>query len=437
MGTTDTTTLALNVIMGKDDVTNTMNKISGSIENIGKLSQQGILDTTSTQQRIKAVKKLIPGMGKDIDQAFKRGSRSAGQFDARLLSLLFGGMALQRAFGGFLRSVKDTFQKADDGTSGLGQATTRLSAAWEFLKFSIFEVLNTPFFINMIDGVIKWIDALSESKGALSAILFGTVSLAAIGTAMMTIGQISLGWNSIFGMGGFIKAGGTLTGGAAVIGLSILGIVIAITSVGVALTTFKEETKPLVTSIKGSFSGLGETIEDFFDRIGIKIETQNFLMKVFGTIGVSVLTTLSLAFQPLIITITTFLGILTSIKDIFSYISGDISFDDLKTNLKENADNVGAAWMKPLDVLKGAGSAVKDIWMPAMDEMTDKNQEGIDQTPDIVAAKDSEYEASVKLTDQLWEEVKAKAALNDSDSRGLGALSDFVDSSINNSSIKN
>ena len=143
---------------------------------------------------------------KDSSTQFKKVNKVAKTFDMRLLGMMFAGMAMQRAFGGVLKSITNTFLKTEDNTSGLTQATVRLSGAWEFLKFSIFDALNTDFFINMIDGVVNAVNWMSQLKdSAKITFLAITAGLFLIGSGFMLLGQTKLGWDAMFGMGGFFR----------------------------------------------------------------------------------------------------------------------------------------------------------------------------------------------------------------------------------------
>lgn len=215
----------------------------------------------------------------NIDKNVNNINKKLGTFDARLLSLLFGGMALQRAFGGMLRGIVDTFLRSEDQTSGLTQATTRLSASWEFLKFSIMDALNTDFFINMIDGIVRFLNWLSQLDDEWK-IIFLAISggLFIIGTAMMLIGQIKLGWDAIFGMGGFLGSTSTIIsklGWGGIFGwlLLIAGVAYIIVdnwdTIKTAGINLWNNLKSPLSSIKESLDKITELagFEDFFDLI--------------------------------------------------------------------------------------------------------------------------------------------------------------------------
>lgn len=212
-----------------------------------------------------------------LDKAVKNTTKSVGnmvknasRFDARLLSVLFAGMALRRVFGGMLRSITDTFFKAEDNTSGLAKATVRLNAGWEFLKFSIFDALNTDFFIGFIDGIVRAINFISQlPRGVKIAILAIITALAALGTGALVYASIKLAWNAIFGIGGLLALKATET-------------TASVAAVETSLTSLKATTSAIKFSgLIGALGGialaagiafaaikLGKAISDQFLEVG-------------------------------------------------------------------------------------------------------------------------------------------------------------------------
>jgi len=183
----------------------------------------------------------------NINKTMPRINKGFSTFDARLLSVLFGGMALQRAFGGILRSIFDTFTRAEDNTSGLARATTRLQASWEFLKFSLMDALNTDAFIGIIDKVVSLVNWFSQlGDDAKAAILLVSGGLFLIGTGLLIIAEFKLFWDAVFGVGGFANsARGLGTATAAIKGKTI-------------------GTNGVFTAIK-KFLAVGFTIKALFD----------------------------------------------------------------------------------------------------------------------------------------------------------------------------
>ena len=193
--------------IGKFKASTNVAKFDDSLKSAGlNMDQLGNITQTGTTKVVQ-LDKAVQAVGKSMGGLNKR----ASTFDMRLLSLLFGGMALKRAFGGILRSIFDTFTRAEDKTSGLSMVTTRLSASWEFLKFSIMDALNVDWFIGFIDGVINVINWFSQlDDGWKITFLSITTGLFIIGTGLMLIGQTKLGWDAIFGMGGFLRGTNTI-----------------------------------------------------------------------------------------------------------------------------------------------------------------------------------------------------------------------------------
>lgn len=191
--------LMYNIIVGKDQLSPTLNRINVNA---------GQMDNT--------LKNI------DFDNQLDKMTASAFKFDGRLLSIMFGAMALQRLFGGMTRGMINTFLKAEDSSSALGQATTQLGAAWEFLKFSLMDALNVPWFINIITGlidVINWFSGLSDkSKQVIVIIIAG---FAAMATALMAFTMMTLMWKAILGYSTFEAARMSIIGGLDKLGMAI------------------------------------------------------------------------------------------------------------------------------------------------------------------------------------------------------------------------
>ena len=86
MGDTD---LVVDYLVGRDEVTERMSQLEGQVTKIAQLTAKGLIPQDIAKSRIKDFKTQFGDLGGAIDRSFKRGISSAGQFDARLLSLLF------------------------------------------------------------------------------------------------------------------------------------------------------------------------------------------------------------------------------------------------------------------------------------------------------------------------------------------------------------
>lgn len=187
------------------------------------------------------------------------------------LSMMFMGMQLARTFNNVLRSIKNTYDKATAGNTELGKGTTRITASWEFLKFSIFNALNQPGMISFIDFLVngvKWLGEWISEHKALGVAIMATFGVLALGgTILMMVGQFSLFWFAVFGPAGLIAASaakgmgtaaaasGTVTGAFATMMAVISGIIAGGIIIYVLLDIFGDGDKP-VTARK-LFTNLG------------------------------------------------------------------------------------------------------------------------------------------------------------------------------------
>jgi hypothetical protein len=116
-------------------------------------------------------------------------------FQMQWLSVMFFGMAMQRAFGGILRASFKTWNAVTEGTNKAGGAMTQLQAAWEFFKFSLFDALvSSGLFEKLVDIVLRlveWWGNLSEKTKEFAG--YALLAAAAIGAAMFAAGTIVLG----------------------------------------------------------------------------------------------------------------------------------------------------------------------------------------------------------------------------------------------------
>jgi len=194
-------------------------ELTSRIQKLGQMTETGFISKGVALEQVNALKEKFPELSRQINKTFKEGEKSAGRFDMRLLSILFGFMALQRATGNMLRAIANTYLTAEDNTSELAMATTRLHAAWEFLKFSIFDALDNELFVGFLDWLVNVIDWFSQlGSGSKIALLIIVGGLYVISGLLVGISQFALGWAAIFGTGGFLTASGGILGTAGAVG---------------------------------------------------------------------------------------------------------------------------------------------------------------------------------------------------------------------------
>jgi hypothetical protein len=200
--------MRIDFLVGKDD-------ISRKLSEIERLTKKLDISTPFNKWKIvyntqdAATQKIIE-TGKQIELNKRRMDQfteSTRRFDMRWLSVMFTGMMVDRALSGALRSISNTYERATENQTALGQATMGLTASWEFLKFSIFNALDQPGIRWMIDGLINIVNWVSEGVNKfplLTASVLGLVGLFAIGGKFATaIGGLAMFWVSMFGPYGF------------------------------------------------------------------------------------------------------------------------------------------------------------------------------------------------------------------------------------------
>jgi hypothetical protein len=109
-------------------------------------------------------------------------------------SMLFTGMVIQKFFSGIARSLINTFQISQGQTAAFNQTISRLSGAWEYLKWSIMSALEEAGVIDWVTDkitrLINWVEQLSPA--AKTAIGVTILFFVMLGTTMLIVGQILL-----------------------------------------------------------------------------------------------------------------------------------------------------------------------------------------------------------------------------------------------------
>lgn len=126
---------------------------------------------------------------KKTNQTMIDGTRG---FKMYYLSMMFGGMMIQRIMTGILKSTMNTFMSITQGQTEAGQAVTGLSAAWQYLQFSVGNAIGSAL-IPLLDVLIPIIEAFANFAQQHPELVFiGIVGALTAGTAIMAIGQWAL-----------------------------------------------------------------------------------------------------------------------------------------------------------------------------------------------------------------------------------------------------
>jgi hypothetical protein len=189
----------------------------GQTTSIDRLLIQLDLETKRAQSGVKEVDQIIG----NIDKRIAKAKQTAGGFDKQFkfiqgtmlgvgLSFLFTGMAIKRFFQGILTSLFQTFLQVEGQTGPTNEALAELQALLEFVKFSFIDAfVDTGLldvWINRIETLVNWFNNLStETKGVIiSFSVWGLV----LGTILMVVGQVTLGFLGVFTLiNALIKSG--------------------------------------------------------------------------------------------------------------------------------------------------------------------------------------------------------------------------------------
>jgi len=130
--------------------------------------------------------------------ALDNAAHSASKFKMEYLGIMFGGMALQRAFGGVIKKIFVNFKELTKGSvNPLSVALTRLEANVKFLQFSLIDAAG-PWIIKLADGLAALALSLAKTDPSLlRAVAAAIALLAGAGFFMATVGQGVLLWQSL------------------------------------------------------------------------------------------------------------------------------------------------------------------------------------------------------------------------------------------------
>jgi len=156
------------------------------------MRSQGIEKTKKNLKKVEGVVKDLSGETARTTKDIRRNMLGMG------LSFLFTGMAIKRFADNMLKGLVNTYKTVMGEGSKFQEQTNRLSAAFTFLKFSIFDALaQSDFFAALVEWLVGAANAIAEFVGENPklakglAIFFGIASV--VGGFMMIFGQATLG----------------------------------------------------------------------------------------------------------------------------------------------------------------------------------------------------------------------------------------------------
>lgn len=166
---------------------------------------------------------------KSLINVSKNADKTGRSFMGMGFAMLFGGMAIKKAFGGALKELFNNYKEVMGETSAFNQLTNQLSGSWTFLKFTIMDALmQTGLFQSIIGFMVKLINSISQftakHKGITQMIVIFMAFMVVLGTIAMVAGQASL---AVIGFGMASKASLISFG---IILAQILGILLVVSA---------------------------------------------------------------------------------------------------------------------------------------------------------------------------------------------------------------
>lgn len=120
-------------------------------------------------------------------------------FSFDFLTLIFTGMMLERTFGGMFNGIINSYKKVMGMNSQFNRSTLKMSAAFEYLKFSIANALNNPVILSAIEWFTDrlselgdWMQDNPEFAGGLLAVVGALVAIGKIVSLAGAVTQMGL-----------------------------------------------------------------------------------------------------------------------------------------------------------------------------------------------------------------------------------------------------
>lgn len=246
-----------------------VSSFNGAMKKVGKNIAAASKDTSKFTQIMAGAEKVLLGVG---------------------LAALFTGMAIKNAAEGALKAFAKTFSEVTEGTMLYNQSIGRLSAAFEFLKFSIADAfLTSTLGQQLLEVVFGVLDVFNNLDPSIKAFIFGgLLAVAIFGGLLMVAGQVALAFLAITTtlalIGGLLGLSFVATLGIAVLVALILGIFLLIGLAVLAAKVGAFDLAEAFIKIAGIVAGIAALLAIMmgFPLIGIAILAAAFAALIIG-----------------------------------------------------------------------------------------------------------------------------------------------------------
>ena len=165
------------------------------INNSAKGTSEAMKDIDSSTSSVNDSAKGTSKNFKGMEKSAKKTSNEIGKMSFDFLALRFGGEGLKRLFGGIFRDLSQGYMAASGENNQFNKAIGRLSAAFDFLKFSIFDAFaNSEFWQSAIEWLTNSLNSISDwvQRNPNISITFLTIAgaLGVLGSTFIKLGLV-------------------------------------------------------------------------------------------------------------------------------------------------------------------------------------------------------------------------------------------------------
>lgn len=250
-------------LIGIDKIMAQFSRLEALGKNMALMESKGI----KLGPAIEEIRANLADAGSGPIKAFNNGltigsdkaEEMANRFNMAFLSIMFGGMYLERWGKTMTSLVLPAMGRFSDFQHKGVKAVNAMNASLEFLKFSIFDAFSQTdlfkFFISSVIKIADWIsDFVGKSPGWATAIGLVGIALTGIGTALILSAEVYTGIRALkdianfFGVGAGAKAAANVTNfSTALAGLG--GVILAAYSIKLSYDILKDDQTSLKTRI--------------------------------------------------------------------------------------------------------------------------------------------------------------------------------------------
>lgn len=354
---------------------------------LSRIKQENMQINRVTNQMQRSMSGFADVTKKEVAGAFRSVQRESNRFKGELLSMMFFGMAITRVFGGFLRSSFQSFQKTTEGTNMANNALTRLTASWEFLKFSLINaLLDNPFFAYLIESSIRLVDRFNNlndsTKGWFGAIVGVTV---AVGGLMTAVGLVGLGIEGViksFALLGTVATAAIAKINTALVWLAANPIVLLISSllaIIVVLFMLRQKFGSFGNALKAWAGAIGLAILLVFQSIlsGVEFVIDALLVLIANVLAAASRAARALGFTKLAGQLSSFAGTLSGIieKKIDIVSPGAAFLDRIGLNPSSSGDSTPTTVVQNNEFNIGGGTSGTNSTAELVDEIIRRQNE--------------------------------------------------------------